>query len=310
MSQVLTVLLVLFALGLGTYGVAVLQHLVSLGLRKVGVAFALPIADVMMLLRQEPLLPQNADFFLFRSAPLLAICVIALTALVIPLGPHLIGFDPSIGLFYFIVLLSPFIVAMMNAGWSQNTKEGLFATFRAAAYLISYEVPIGFAAIGPVMAAQSLSTQRIIESQAGLWYVVWQPLGLLIYLSAALFVTFRHPFDSALGGDELEGGVFAEYTGARLLLFKMALDALFLLLMAMGVILFFGGWQGPLLPEPVWMLLKTFALSAIVLWLTRFLPRLRTDQMLAFSWKILLPASLVNITLVGILVLLLSGGGK
>ena len=310
MTMLLTVLFVLLALFIGTYCIAVMQRLVWSNGRNVGAAFVLPVADAMMLLRQENLLPQNADFFLFRSAPFIALCVVALTALVIPLGPHLIGFDPSIGLFYFIVLLSPLVVAMMNAGWSQNSKEGLFATFRAAVYLISYEVPIGFAAIGPVMAAQSLSTQRIIESQSGLWYVVWQPLGLIIYLFAALFVTFRHPFDSALGGDELEGGVFAEYSGSRLLLFKMVLDAIFLILMAMGVILFFGGWQGPFLPGPVWMIVKTFALSAIVLWLTRFVPRLRNDQILTLSWKILLPASLVNITLVGILVLLIPGGGK
>jgi NADH-quinone oxidoreductase subunit H len=158
------------------------------------------------------------------------------------------------------------------------------------------------------MAAQSLSTERIVQSQAGLWYVVWQPLGLLIYLFAALFVTFRHPFDSAMAGSELEGGVFAEYSGPRLLLFKVALDAIFLLLMGMGVVLFFGGWQGPFLPAPLWFVLKTFALAALVLWATRFVPRLRPDQILSLSWKILLPASLLNITLVGILTLLLTGG--
>jgi NADH dehydrogenase/Respiratory-chain NADH dehydrogenase, 49 Kd subunit len=179
-----------------------------------------------------------------------------------------------------------------------------------AAYLVSYEVPIGFAAIGPVMAAQSLSTQRIVEEQAGLWYVVWQPLGLVIYLLAALFVTFRHPFDSAIAGDELEGGVFAEYAGPRLLLFKIALDAIFLILMGMGVVLFFGGWQGPWLPAPGWFVLKTFLLAAIVQWAARFLPGLRHDQVLSLSRKILLPASLLNITLVGMLALFIPGGGR
>jgi NADH-quinone oxidoreductase subunit H len=308
MNMILTALLVLLGLLIGVYCIAVMEQLLLLGPRRIGVAFALPIANALTLLRQENLVPRGADFFLFRSAPFIALGVVALVALVIPLGPNLIGFNPSIGLFYFIVLLSPLVVAMMNAGWSQNTKEGLFATFRAAAYLISYEVPIGFAAIGPVMAAQSLSTQRIVESQAGLWYVVWQPLGLLIYLFAGLFVSFHHPFDSALAGSELEGGAFAEYSGARLLLFKVALHAVFLLTMAMGVVLFFGGWQGPLLPGPVWFVLKTFALSALVLWLARFLPRLRHDQMLTLSWKILLPASLINITLVGILTLIIPAG--
>jgi len=121
-------------------------------------------------------------------------------------------------------------------------------------------------------------------------------------------VSFRHPFDSALAGDELEGGVFAEYSGVRLLLFKVALDAIFLILMSMGILLFFGGWQGPLLPGPLWFVLKTLVLSALVLWAGRFLPRLRHDQILTLSWKILLPASLVNITLVGILTLVIPGG--
>ncbi len=308
MNMILTALVVLLLLLIGTYCIAVMEQLLVLGPGGVAVALTLPIANALRLLRQEDLEPRRADFFLFRSAPLIALSVVALVALVIPLGPNLVAFNPSIGLFYFIVLLSPFVVAIMNAGWSQNSKEGLFATFRTAAYLISYEVPIGFAAIGPVMAAQSLSTQRIVESQVGLWYVVWQPLGVVIYLFAALFVSFRHPFDSALAGSELEGGAFAEYSGARLLLFKVALDAIFLLVMAMGVVLFFGGWQGPLLPGPVWFVLKTLALSALVLWLARFFPRLRTDQILTLSWKILLPASLINITLVGILTLIIPGG--
>ncbi len=308
MNTFLTALFIVLVLVIGSYGIAVIEQLLASGPRRVGVAFLLPLAAAMMLLRQEDVQPRAADTFLFRSAPFIAISVVALISLVIPVGPNQIGFDPQIGLFYFIVLLSPFVIAMMNAGWSQNAKEGLFATFRAAAYLVSYEVPIGFAAIGPVMAAQSLSTERIVQSQVGLWYVVWQPLGLVIYLVAALFISFRHPFDSAQAGSEIEGGVFGEYSGARLLLFKLALNALFLLLMSMGVVLFFGGWQGPWLPGPIWFLLKTVALTALVLWLTRLLPRLRHDQMLALSWKVLLPASLVNIVLVGVLTLLIPGG--
>ncbi|MDQ6660928.1 MAG: NADH-quinone oxidoreductase subunit H [Chloroflexota bacterium] len=308
MNTLVISLEVFVGLLIGTYCIAVLQQLLLLGLRRAGTAFILPVAHAIVLLRQENIMPRRTDSFLFRSAPFIALTVVALTALVIPLGPHLIGFDPSIGLFYFIVLLSPFVVAVMNAGWSQNSKEGLFSTFRAAAYLVSYEVPIGFAAIGPVIAAQSLSTQHIVQAQAGLWYVVRQPLGLLIYLLAALFTSFRHPFDSALSGSELEGGALAEYSGARLLLFKFSLDAIFLILMGMGVVLFFGGWQGPLLPGPLWFALKTLALATVVLWIGRFFPTLRHDQMLTLSWKVLLPASLVNITLVGILALLIPGG--
>ena len=310
MNALVHVLVVLLGLLLGAYGVAVLQQLTVLGPRHIVTAIMLPIDETAALLRQENLAPRGADGFLFRSAPLIAFATVSLAALVIPLGPDLVGFDPSIGLFYFIVVLGPFVIAMMNAGWSQNAKEGLFGAFRAAAYLISFEVPLGFAAIGPVMAAESLSTVRIVEAQAGLWYAVWQPLGLAIYVVAALMMAFRHPFDIAQAPSELEGGVLAEYAGPRLLLCKVALNAIFVLLMAMGVVLFFGGWHGPLLAAPIWFGLKTFALAAIVLWVTRFLPRLRHDQMLTLAWKILLPASLVNITLVGILALIIPGGGR
>lgn len=303
-------LLVLFGLLLGAYAIAVIERLITFGLRHFSVAVTSPLAETAALLRRERLEPSGADRLLFWSAPLIALAAVGLASLVIPLGPSLVGFDPSLGLFYFMAVLSPFVVAMMNAGWSQNAKEGLFGTFRAAAYLISYEVPLGFAAIGPVMAAESFSTVRIVEAQSGLWYAVWQPLGLAIYLVSALIMTYHHPFDIPQADYELEGGVLAEYTGPRLLLFKAALNSIFVLLMGMGVVLFFGGWHGPLLPAPVWFAVKTFSLAAIVLWASRFVPRLRHDQVLKLSWKILLPAALVNVMLVGILALVLSGGDK
>lgn len=301
--------LTLLILLVGVYLVAVLDRLFASGMRHAGLAFVAPIGEALALLRKEDLTPRKADGFLYASAPLIALATVALAALVIPIGPGLIGFDPSIGLFYFIVLLSPFIITVMNAGWSQNAVTGLFASFRAAAHLISYEVPLGFATIGAPMAAQSLASGRIVAGQAHLWYGVWQPLGVVIYLVASLFVCYRHPFDDALAGSELEGGALGEYSGARLLLFKVALDALFLVLMAMGVVLFFGGWQGPLLPGPVWFALKTYALSAGVIALSRFAPRLRHDQMLSLCWKALVPASLINIGLVGVLALFVFTGG-
>jgi NADH-quinone oxidoreductase subunit H len=309
MNEFARILIVVAGLLLGAYSIAVLEQLIASGLRHIRTALVLPLAETAALLSQENLAPRGGDGLMFRSAPLIAVTAVGLAALVIPLGPNLVGFDPSIGLFYFIVVLGPFVVAMMNAGWSQNSKEGLFGTFRAAAYLLSYEVPLGFAAIGPVMAAESLSTVRIVEAQSALWYVIWQPLGLAIYLLSALMLAFRHPFDMAQAGNELEGGVLAEYSGPRLLLLKVALNALFVLLMSMGVVLFFGGWRGPFLPGPVWFVLKTAVLAALVLWASRFVPRLRHDQMLSLAWKILLPASLVNIVLVGILALVLPGGG-
>ena len=289
----------------GSYAIAVIRRWTTFGNRNIRKLLFSPCVEAGSLLRQSSGTWSAADGLLLRSAPIMALLTVALAALVIPLGPRSVGFDPSIGLFYFIVVLGPFVIAMFCAGWSHNSKVGLLGAFRAAACLLAYEVPIGFAAIGPVMHAESLSTLRIVEAQAGLWYVVWQPLGFAIYVVSALMMSYAHPFDTPQSETELDAGVLAEYGGARLLLFRLALDALFLLLMAMGVVLFLGGGNGPLLPAPVWFILKTAALAAFTLWASRYAPRLRHDQMLTLSWKILLPASLVNIALVGVLALLL-----
>ena len=306
----LSALLTFLGLLIGVYALAVMDDLFLLGARHWRLAFVAPVAHAADLLRQRDRRPAGADTFLYQSAPLIAVVTVALAALVIPVGAGLVGFDPSIGLFYFIVLLSPFVIAMMNAGWSQNSKVGLIGTFRAAAHLISYEVPLGFAAIGAPMAAQSLAMGHIVTAQSHLWFAVWQPLGVIIYLVAALFPAFRHPFDAPYADSELEGGVLAQYTGVRLLLFQFALKAMFLLLMAAGVTLFFGGWQGPFLPGPVWFTLKTLGLTALVTALSRFVPRLRHDQMLTLCWKVLVPASLVNIGIVGVLALFVFGGAS
>ncbi|MDQ6801510.1 MAG: NADH-quinone oxidoreductase subunit H [Acidobacteriota bacterium] len=297
MSVFATSIAVIVAVVLGSYFVAVVERLLE-SPRHVAAALASPLREAASRLSQESLIPSAADRFLFRTAPVIAFASVCVAATVIPLSKRMMAFDPQIGLFFFLVTLGPFVVAMMNAGWSANSKAGLFGTFRAAAVLVAYEVPIGFAAIGPVMAAQSLSTTRIVAAQQHLWFVAWQPIGFLIYLMAALFMTYRHPFDLAQSGSELGGGVLAEYSGVRLLMFETALRAIFILLMAMGVVLFLGGGN------PATFLLKTLLLAAAVLWMTRFSPRWRLDQMLSFAWKILLPAALVNLIAVGVIVLL------
>jgi NADH-quinone oxidoreductase subunit H len=134
---------------------------------------------------------------------------------------------------------------------------------------------------------------------------VWQPLGFAIYLVAALMTTYRRPFDLPQAGSEIGGGVLAEYSGPRLLLFELSLDALFIVLVAAGTVLFLGGGRGPWLASPVWLALKTFGVAGALLWIGRQMPRLRHDQMLAVSWKVLLPASLVNVAIVGVAILII-----
>ena len=295
---------VLTALLAGAYAVAVLDRVFSRRRREFSTTLLSPILDASTLLRSESIVPRGADRLLFDSAPVVALAAIALAALVLPLSPGLVALDPSIGIFYFMVCLGPFVVALMNAGWAANAKTGLLGTFRAAAILLAYEVPFGFAAIGPAMAAESLSTVSIVQAQANLWFVVWQPLGFAIYIVAALMIAVRRPFDIAHADTEVAGGVLAEYSGARLLLWRVVFDSVLIAVAAMGTVLFLGGWHGPVLPRPVWFALKTMVLATLLLGAGRRFPRLRHDQMLAIAWKVLLPASLVNVAWVGVGVLL------
>lgn len=231
-----------------------------------------------------------------------------LAAWVVPFGAGRVGGDPAVGLFFFLALLAPVVVALANAGWSANGKFGVVASIRAAAHIVAYEVVLGFAILGPAMAAESLSIVRIVESQQELWNVVWQPLGIALYLVSVMMAAYRAPFDTPFAGSELTGGVLGEYGGARLLVFRAALAALLFIVAAVGAAVYLGGWHGPpgigrFLPGPVWMLLKSYALVAVILWVGRLVPRVGHEQMLAFAWKVVLPVSFVNLTLVGVLML-------
>lgn len=298
-------------LAAGGYGVAVLERWISpagAGARSAR-ALVQPLASAARLLQSAPPLPVRPDDALFRSAPLVAVATVALAAWVVPFRPALAPETP-IGLFYFVVLLGPFALALANAGWSANGKYGLVASMRAVSHLVAYEVVLGFAILGPAMAAESLSLVRIVEAQQHLWFAVWQPLGLVLYLVSALFAVYRHPFDTPIAGSELAGGALAEYGGARLLLFRAALSALLFLVAAVGAAIYLGGWHGPpgvarLLPGSVWMLLKSYALVALLLWAGSRAPRFGHDQMLRFSWKLVLPLAFVNLAVTGILILVM-----
>ena len=295
----------------GGYGVAVLERWIApadAG-RASGRALLQPLASAARLLRAADHLPARPDDALFRSAPFVAVATMALAAAVVPLGSRPAGSGAPVGLFLFVVLLGPFAVALANAGWGTNAKYGLVASMRAISHLVAYEVVLGFAILGPVMAAESLSLDRIVDAQERLWYVAWQPLGLLLYLASALFTIYRLPFDTPVA-DALAGGALAEYAGARLLLFRAALAALLFLVSAVGAAIYLGGGHGPpgvgpLLPASVWMLLKSYVVAALLLWIGRRTPRFGHDQMLRFSWKVVLPVAFVNLAVTGILILVL-----
>lgn len=249
-----------------------------------------------------PALP-NRDRWLYPAGPVVALAGVFLGALVIPFGPALVGQDLGIGVFYFIVVLDFVVLGVALSGWGANTADAVESCYRIVAQLVAYVVPLGLALVGAIMMAKSLSVVRIVDAQSGLWFVVLQPLGFALYLVTGLMQCYRAPFMEPFARG-IGGGILGVAGGWVGLLWRAALSGILFLVAAMGAALYLGGWQGPWLPGPLWMLLKTFALMALMIVLGRMVRPLSTAQMLALSWKGLIPVGLANVLIVGALILL------
>lgn len=252
---------------------------------------------------REDLAPAHADRWLYPAGPLSALFGVTLAAAVLPFGPRLIGSDLGIGAFYFIVVVDFVVLGVALTGWGAGTRNAVESFYRITAQLVSYVVPLGLAYVGALMMAASLSTVRIVEAQSGLWFILLQPLGFALYIVTGLMQAYRAPFSEPFS-DEIGGGMLGAVGGWKALAWRAALAGLLFVVAAMGALLYLGGWLGPWLPGPVWMLLKTFALMALMLWLGRLVKPLSTARMLTLAWRVLIPAGLLNVLLVGGLILL------
>lgn len=251
--------------------------------------------------------PVHPDSWLYHAGPVVALIGVTLATVVLPFGPILIGADLGIGLFYFIVVVDFVVLGIALGGWGGDTPHSVESCYRIVAQLIAYVIPLGLAIIGPIMMARSLSTIQIVQSQSTLWYIISQPLGFALYLVTGLMQVYRAPFLEPFA-ENLKHGVLSVYGGWKGLFWQIALSGVFFVVAAMGAVLFLGGWQGPWLPDPVWMLLKTVAMLVFMKWLGQRFKPLSTADMLALSWKILIPVGLLNVLIVGALILLGVGG--
>lgn len=238
----------------------------------------------------------HADRWLFPAGAILGLMGVALGAVVVPFGPTLIARDLGIGVFYFIVVIDFVVLGVAVTGWGANTPDAVESCYRIVAQLVAYVVPLGLTYVGAIMMARSLPTIAIVRAQSGLWFIALQPVGFALYIVSGLMQSYRRPFLEPFA-DRIGGGWSAA-------LWRIALSGLLFLVAAMGAVLYLGGWSGPWLPGPLWMSLKTFALMALMLWLSRRVRPLGTAQMLALSWRILTPVGLANVLIVGILILL------
>lgn len=258
------------------------------------------VADAIKLLTKEDIIPSRTDKWIFRTAPIFFITVAIMLYIVIPMGDGMQVVDLNIGVFYFISLGSLSTIALLMAGWGSNNKWSLLGAMRSVAQMISYEIPLTFSLLGVIMIAGSLRLSDIVAAQGNIWFIILQPIAFITYFIAATAELNRGPFDMPEAEQELTAGAYTEYTGMRWALFFLAEYTNLVAVSAMASTMFLGGWQGPWLPSWLWIIIKTYFIMFIFMWIKWTFPRIRMDHLMSFSWKVLLPVSLANIMLTGV----------
>ncbi|SFC22026.1 NADH dehydrogenase subunit H [Bacillus sp. OV322] len=258
-------------------------------------------ADVLKLLIKEDTIPKLADRPLFILAPVIAFAPSFMVIAAIPFTSRLQFADMGVGLLYYIALSGITTVGVVSAGWASNNKYALIGGMRAAAQMISYEIPLVMSLVGVIMLAGSLNLNDIVHAQAGLWYIIKQPIAFIIFMICAVAELNRVPFDLPEAESELVAGYHVEYSGFRWAFFMLSEYVYMFAMAALTTVLFLGGWHAlPFLhfiPGVIWFGLKFSAVIYLLIWIRVTFPRLRADQLMEFGWEILLPIALANIFL-------------
>lgn len=268
-----------------------------------------PIADGLKLFFKEDIFVPYANRVIYTLAPAIIVVTALVSYAVIPFGDKieiwghkidLVVADINVGLLYLLAISSLGVYGVVMGGWASNNKYSLLGSIRSSAQMISYEISLGLSIIGVLMLAGSLSMVKIVEAQSSMWFIVYQPLGFIIYFIAALAECSRTPFDLTECENELVAGYQTEYSSMKFGLYYLAEYAHILVVSSVAVTLFFGGWHGPFLPPVIWFLIKVFIFIFIFIWIRATYPRLRYDQLMKFGWKVLLPLALLNIMITGL----------
>jgi len=275
-----------------------------------------PFADVVKLLVKEVIVPARANKVLFVIAPMIALVPAFATWAVIPLSPELSIANIDAGLLYVLSLTSVGVYGVIIAGWASNSKYAFLGAMRSAAQIVAYEIAMGFALVGVLMAAGSLNLGAIVRAQQGgilAWNWFWLFPLVIVYAIAGVAETNRAPFDVAEGESEIVAGFHVEYSGIAFALFFLAEYANMILISALASVFFFGGWLSPVAGWPLladtplaapsigWLLLKIFVALFFFLWFRATFPRYRYDQIMRLGWKVLIPVTLVWIGVEGVM---------
>ena len=269
-----------------------------------------PIADAVKLMFKEMIIPTNADRYLFLIAPVLALAPALGAWAVVPFTDTLVLADIDASLLYVLALTSMGVYGVVIAGWASNSKYAFLGAMRSAAQIVAYEIAMGFALVGVLMAAGSLNLREIVVAQSGgiheWFFLPLFPL-FLVYLISGVAETNRSPFDVAEGESEIVAGFHVDYSGMGFAVFFLAEYANMILISALTVIMFLGGWHAPLeiapltwIPGIFWFFGKLAAVAFLFLWFRATFPRYRYDQIMRLGWKVFIPVTLVWITVIGV----------
>jgi NADH-quinone oxidoreductase subunit H len=288
---------------------------VRIGPNRVGIKGSLqPIADALKLMFKEIVLPTKANKFLFLLAPMLTLGPALAAWAVFPFSEGVVLADINAGLLYILAMTSLGVYGVIIAGWASNSKYAFLGSLRSAAQIVAYEIAMGFALVGVLVAAGSLNLGEIVTAQKGSilhWY--WLPLFplFMIYLISGVAETNRAPFDVAEGESEIVAGFHVEYSGMAFAAFFLAEYANMILISALTALLFLGGWLSPFegtfaeswfawVPGFIWLVLKTFIFMFALLWFRATFPRYRYDQIMRLGWKVFIPITIVWILVVAL----------
>jgi NADH-quinone oxidoreductase subunit H len=262
------------------------------------------------LFTKEDWIPPFADKAVFVLTPAIVVITALMSFAVVPIAPGFVVADLNMGVLFFLAMSSLAAYSVIIGGWASNSKFAFLGSLRAIAQLLSYEVFMGLSLMGAVLLAGSFNLSDIVEAQRHLWFVVPQFLGFLGFFMAGLAEAHRTPFDTPEAEAELVAGYHAEYSGMKFGMFFVGEYLSVILLSAMIVILFFGGWHGPWLPPVVWFFFKMSVFIVLIFLIRATWPRVRFDQLLSFGWKVVMPLALINLLVTGGIVLARMGEGR
>ena len=282
-----------------------------------------PVADGVKLIFKEELIPAKADKLLFILAPVITVLPALTILAVVPFGGTVnlfgreitlsIAGDLNVGILYLTAVTSITVYGMVLAGWASNNKYAMMGGIRATAQVISYELALGLAFIGPILLASSMSVNEIVNAQGRMgWFFIYQPIGFIIFLIATLAEINRVPFDLPEAEQELVAGYHTEYSGMKFALFMMTEYIKMIVVAVLAATFFLGGYLGPFVDQipwlgPIYLFIKVFILVFGIIWVRATWPRFRYDRLMAFGWKIMLPLAVLNVLLTGAFIILFPG---